>query len=120
MQQVQGDLRTLIEADFDAFILQDSSKSIKSSSIADACRVIDILGPEIRSPLVDRYVALELKEYRRIFRLSDEAGQLDNLTRRFAWFRRMLSNHELEAGRLFPMEWRVGWHLLAKFTDITR
>lgn len=70
--------------------------------------------------MIERFVALEFKEYRRIFRTNDEAGQLDNISRRFAWFRRLLQTHELEQGRVFPAEWRVSWHLLAKFAEITR
>ena len=101
-------------------ILQDSSKQIKPSLITEACLVVDIIGSDFRSHLVDRYVALELKEYRCIFRTTDEAGQLDNISRRYAWFRRLLHNHEIEQGRVFPGEWRVGWHLLAKFTEITK
>ncbi|KAG5651871.1 hypothetical protein H0H81_007118 [Sphagnurus paluster] len=120
IQEIQGELRTQIDTDFDAFILQDTSKAIKASQIADACLVADVLGTDFRLHLIDRYVALELKEYRRIFRPTDEAGQLDNLSRRFAWFRRMLQTHEVEQGRVFPAEWRVGWHLLTKFVDITR
>ena len=69
--------------------------------------VVDVLGPDVRTHLIERFVALELKEYRRIFRTNDEAGQLDNITRRFAWFRRLLQNHEIEHGRVFPAEWRV-------------
>lgn len=79
-----------------------------------------MLGADVRTHLIERYTALELKEYRRIFRPSDEAGQLDNISRRFAWFRRLLQTHDVEQGRVFPSEWRVGWHLLAKFTVITR
>ncbi|KAG5717946.1 Vacuolar protein sorting-associated protein 53 like protein [Termitomyces sp. T112] len=120
IQEIQGDLRSLIDADFDAFILQDTSKAVKPPQIADACLAADVLGPDFRAHLIDRYVALELKEYRRIFRSTDEAGQLDNLSRRFAWFRRMLQTHEIEQGRVFPVEWKVGWCLLAKFVDITR
>ncbi|RDB16847.1 Vacuolar protein sorting-associated protein 53 [Hypsizygus marmoreus] len=120
IQEIQGDLRAQIDADFDTFYLQDVSKQVKPPLIPEACQVVDVLGSDFRSHLVDRYVVLELKEYRRIFRSTDEAGQLDNISRRFAWFRRLLHNHEMEQGRVFPAEWRVGWHLLAKFAEITR
>ncbi|KAJ3873143.1 Vps53-like protein [Lentinula edodes] len=120
IQELQTKLRSVIDKDFDTFYLQDSSKGMKPAVIADACLVVDVLGEDFRSLLVERYVALELKEYRRIFRTSDEAGQLDNISRRFSWFRRLLQTHELEQGRVFPSEWKVGWHLLAKFTEITR
>ncbi|KAJ7268661.1 Vps53-like protein [Mycena haematopus] len=120
VQVLQGDVRTHLDRDFDAFYLQDPSKSIKPSVIADACSVVDVLGADVRAQMIERYVAIELKEYRRIFRTSDEAGQLDNISRRFAWFRRLLQTHEVEQGRVFPSDWKVGWHLLAKFSEITR
>lgn len=100
--------------------LQDPAKPIKPGVIADACLAVDVLGSDVRAHMVERYVALELKEYRRIFRSTDEAGQLDNLPRRFAWFRRLLQTHETEQGRVFPAEWKVSWFLLAKFSEITR
>ncbi|KDR67572.1 hypothetical protein GALMADRAFT_79772 [Galerina marginata CBS 339.88] len=120
IQEIQTQLRTQLDADFDAFYLQEPNKQIQSSLIADACLVIDVLGPDVRAHHIQRFVALELKEYRRIFRTNDEAGQLDNLSRRFAWFRRLLQTHEIEQGRVFPAEWRVSWHLLAKFAEISR
>ncbi|KAJ6498983.1 Vps53-like protein [Mycena sanguinolenta] len=120
IQELQGDIRTHIDHDFDAFYLQDPSKPIKPSVIADACSVVDVLGADVRAQMIERYVAIELKEYRRIFRTSDEAGQLDNISRRFAWFRRLLQTHEVEQGRVFPSDWKVGWYLLAKFSEITR
>ena len=100
--------------------MQDPAKPIKPAVVADACLVLDVLGPEVRTQFVERYVALELKEYRRIFRATDEAGQLDNISRRFAWFRRLLQTHETEQGRVFPAEWKTGWFLTAKFIEITR
>lgn len=93
---------------------------MKPSTMAAACQVIDVLGPEVRTQFVDRYVAIELKEYRRIFKATDEAGQLDNVNTRFGWFRRLITTHETETGRVFPGDWRVSWHLTAKFVEITR
>ncbi|KAG6335695.1 hypothetical protein ID866_3401 [Astraeus odoratus] len=120
IQYVTGEIRTNLDAEFDAFYLQDPSKLSKVSHITDACAVVDVLGPDVRTQLIERYITLELKEYRRIFRASDEAGHLDNLSRRFAWFRRLLTSHESEMGKAFPSEWQVGWWLFAKFVAITR
>jgi hypothetical protein len=74
----------------------------------------------VRAALTARYTALLLAEYRRVFRLTDEAGQLDNISRRYAWFRRILGTHESGLGRAFLPEWKVGWWLLDGFIDITR
>ena len=86
---------------------------------------------------MDRYCALELKEYRRIFRANDEvcwslshlgypslipwqAGQLDNISRRFAFFRRLLSTYDTDFSRVFSPEWKVGCALCVKWGDVTR
>lgn len=119
-QQIQGEIRTQLEAEFDTFYIQDPAKPSKPAQIIDACAVADVLGHDVRTHLIDRYVTLELKEYRRIFRATDEAGHLDNISRRYAWFRRVLGTHELELGRVFPSEWKVGWALFTKFVVITR
>ncbi|KAI6002850.1 Vps53-like protein [Pisolithus albus] len=102
VHQVTGEVRAQVDAEFEAFYLQDPSKQPRTSQITDACTVVD------------------LKEYRRIFRANDEAGHLDNISRRFAWFRRLLTSHETETGKVFPVEWRVGWWLFTKFVAITR
>ncbi|EPT04630.1 hypothetical protein FOMPIDRAFT_1027874 [Fomitopsis schrenkii] len=120
IQEIQNEVKQKVDADWEKFYMQDPGKPIKPSVIADACLVVDVLGPEARTQFIERYVALELREYRRIFRATDEAGQLDNLSRRFAWFKRLLQTHDTEQGRVFPAEWQVGWFLTAKFVEITR
>ena len=100
--------------------LPDPANPIKPSLISNACLVVDVIGEDFRAHLIERYCTIELKEYRRVFRVADEAGQLDNLARRFAFFRRILATHDNEHARVFPPEWRVGQHMCAKFIDFTR
>lgn len=118
-QESQGAVRGLVEEDFEAFVLKDPSKPISSTIIADCCLVVDVLGDDVRNHLIDKYCNMELKDYRRIFRPTDEAGQLDNLSRRFSWFRRILGLHEEEHANVFPASWNVGKILCGKFTEIT-
>ncbi|KAG9077164.1 Vacuolar protein sorting-associated protein 53 [Ceratobasidium sp. UAMH 11750] len=120
LQEIQGNVRTSVERDFDDFFLQDPARPVKASTIGDACLVVDVLGEDVRNTILDRYSSLELKEYRRIFRSTDEAGQLDNISRRFAYFRRVLTAHDTERARAFPQTWRVGEHLTAQFAAATR
>ncbi|CAE6346086.1 unnamed protein product [Rhizoctonia solani] len=120
LQELQGSVRASVEKDFDDFFLQDPSRPIKQSTISEACLVVDVLGDNVRNAILDRYASLELKEYRRIFRNTDEAGQLDNLSRRFAYFRRVLQAHDTERARAFPQSWKVGEHLTACFASATR
>lgn len=70
--------------------------------------------------MLDWYCSLQLREYRRIFRATDEAGQLDNVSRRFAWFRRVIKQHDEEHEVAFPEPWQAPRALTARFSDITR
>ncbi|KAL2165404.1 hypothetical protein VTH06DRAFT_702 [Thermothelomyces fergusii] len=88
--------------------------------LVEACLVMDALGEHARTRLVTWYVNTELREYRQVFRGNDEAGSLDNIGRRYAWFRRMLKTHEEEHASIFPPHWRVGETLAVAFCDGTR
>ncbi|KAG8953402.1 Vacuolar protein sorting-associated protein 53 [Tulasnella sp. 424] len=119
-QAVQGRIRTQLERDFDTFFLQDPSKPISPTLISQGCLVVDVLGEDVRDQYIDRYCSMELKDYRRIFKPSDEAGQLDNLSRRFSWFRKQLSSSDEDYSQIFPPAWKAGEHLVARFAEITR
>lgn len=88
--------------------------------LVEACLVADALGDNAKSRLVTWYVNTELREYRQVFRGNDEAGNLDNIGRRYAWFKRMLKTHEDEHAVIFPPHWRVNEMLAMAFCDGTR
>lgn len=88
--------------------------------LVEACLVADALGENAKSRLITWYVNTELREYRQVFRGNDEAGNLDNIGRRYAWFKRMLKTHEDEHAVIFPPHWRVNEMLAMAFCDGTR
>jgi hypothetical protein len=88
--------------------------------LVEACLVMDALGDHAKTRLVTWYVNTELREYRQVFRGNDEAGSLDNIGRRYAWFKRMLKTHEEEHAAIFPPHWRVSETLAMAFCDGTR
>ncbi|GAB1310219.1 Vacuolar protein sorting-associated protein 53 [Madurella fahalii] len=88
--------------------------------LVEACLVMDALGEHTKMRLVTWYVNTELREYRQVFRGNDEAGSLDNIGRRYAWFKRMLKTHEEEHAMIFPPQWRVNETLAMAFCDGTR
>ncbi|TFK53541.1 hypothetical protein OE88DRAFT_1655697 [Heliocybe sulcata] len=118
IQEVQGDLRTKIDKDFEAYHLQ-ATNAPSMQTLHSACLIADLLGLDVRTQLVDRYLNLQLREYRRIFKATDEAGGLDNVERRFRWFGRVLASHDQEDA-VWPEAWKVDWGLVAKFVDLTR
>ena len=90
-----------------------------TSALPDAALVVDALGPEVRDKLVEWYCTRQLREYRRVFRAVDEAGQLDNVPRRYAWIRRLLRTYADEHAPAFVPAWHVERRLLVQFCDIT-
>ncbi|SPO07698.1 related to subunit of VP52-54 complex [Cephalotrichum gorgonifer] len=88
--------------------------------LIESCLVMDALGDMARSRLVAWYVNTELREYRQVFRGNDEAGSLDNIGRRYSWFRRTMKTHEEEHAAIFPPHWRVNEALATAFCDGTR
>lgn len=50
----------------------------------------------------------------------DQAGQLDNVPRRYAWFRRILKTHDDESNALFPPSWEVTRLLITLFAEYTK
>ncbi|KAI5477878.1 GARP complex subunit Vps53 [Pseudohyphozyma bogoriensis] len=117
---VQGVLRAQIMREFEAAFTNEATRAGKNQQLQDACLVIDALGEDAKNSLLSWYSLLLLRDYRRIFGSTSEAGQLDNVSRRFAWFRRVLKTHEEENSIVFPTQWSVGAVLGAGFSEVTR
>ncbi|TKX20132.1 hypothetical protein C1H76_7632 [Elsinoe australis] len=92
----------------------------KKGMLGEACLVVDALGEYARQRLVNWYCNTQLREYRMVFRGSEEAGNLDNIARRYSWFMRMLKTYDAEHQGLFPREWRVNEMLANAFCEGTR
>lgn len=87
--------------------------------LAEACLVMDALGDNARSRLITWYCNTQLREYRQVFRGNDEAGSLDNISRRYSWFKRMLKTYDDEHATIFPSYWRVNEMLANAFCEAT-
>lgn len=88
--------------------------------LAEACHVMDALGDNARSRLITWYCNTQLREYRQLFKGSEEAGSLDNISRRYSWFKRMLKTFDDEHAAIFPSSWRVNELLANAFCESTR
>jgi hypothetical protein len=92
----------------------------KRGMLTEGCQVMDALGDTARSRLITWYCNTQLREYRQVFRGSEEAGSLDNISRRYSWFRRMLKTYDEEHAAIFPAHWRVNEVLANVFAEGTR
>ena len=88
--------------------------------LAEACSVMDALGENARARLITWYCNTQLREYRQLFRGSEEAGSLDNISRRYSWFKRLLKTYDDEHAAMFPPFWRVNELLANAFCETTR
>ncbi|KAJ5921719.1 hypothetical protein N7454_009193 [Penicillium verhagenii] len=116
---IQRDLLEQVCEDFEiAFAKNEVAQ--KRGMLSEACLVIDALGEHARSRLVTWYCNTQLREYRQVFRNNEEAGSLDNISRRYAWFRRILKIYDEENATIFPTSWRVNELLANVFCEGTR
>ncbi|KAI0845656.1 Vps53-like protein [Daldinia vernicosa] len=117
--ELQRELLEQVCEDFEIAFAK-SEVGPRKATLVEACGVMDALGDNARARLITWYVNTELREYRQVFRGNDEAGSLDNIGRRYAWFKRMVKSYEEEHAGIFPPHWRVGETLAMAFCDGTR
>ncbi|KAH8906013.1 hypothetical protein BR93DRAFT_913946 [Coniochaeta sp. PMI_546] len=119
VSELQRELLEQVCEDFEIAFAK-GEVAARKNTLVEACLVMDALGDTARSRLVMWYVNTMLREYRQVFRGNDEAGSLDNIGRRYSWFRRTLKTHEDEHAGIFPPHWRVNEVLAGAFCDGTR
>lgn len=119
VSELQRELLEQVCEDFELAFAK-GEVAARRGTLAEACLVMDALGEQAKARLMTWYVNTELREYRSVFRGNDEAGSLDNIGRRYAWFKRMLQTHEAEHAAIFPAHWRVNETLAMAFCDGTR
>ncbi|KAI0595570.1 Vps53-like protein [Biscogniauxia sp. FL1348] len=117
--ELQRELLEQVCEDFEIAFAKGEVGS-RRATLVEACGVMDALGETAKARLITWYVNTELREYRQVFRGNDEAGNLDNIGRRYAWFKRMMKVYEEEHAVIFPPHWRVGETLAMSFCDGTK
>ncbi|KAJ2818384.1 Vacuolar protein sorting-associated protein 53, partial [Coemansia furcata] len=87
----------------------------------DACLCAQAaLGDEQRDGIVAFYCDMQLRAYAAIFQLGDDVSQLEHISRRYAWLRRILRNYSDDHAAVFPEQWHVGEVLSRRFSEATR
>ncbi|RDA92930.1 hypothetical protein CP533_3853 [Ophiocordyceps camponoti-saundersi (nom. inval.)] len=119
VSELQRQLLEQICEDFEMAFAK-AEVAANKATLVEACYVMDALGDAAKSRLTTWYVNTELREYRQLFRGNDEAGSLDNIGRRYAWFKRMMKRHEDDHAMLFPAHWRISELLATAFCEGTR
>ncbi|KAF2013469.1 hypothetical protein BU24DRAFT_372904 [Aaosphaeria arxii CBS 175.79] len=116
---LQSELLEQICEDFEV-IFAKGEVAQRKATLAEACLVMDALGDHARIRLINWYCNTQLREYRQVFRGNDEAGSLDNISRRYSWFNRMMKTYDVEHASIFPSYWKVNEMLANSFCEGTR
>lgn len=119
VSELQRELLEQVCEDFEMAFTK-GEVGLRRQTLIEACNVMDALGENAKSRIMTWYINTELREYRSVFRGNDEAGSLDNIGRRYAWFKRMMKTHDEEHAAIFPPQWRVAETLAMAFCDGTR
>ncbi|KAG0763018.1 hypothetical protein G6F57_007134 [Rhizopus arrhizus] len=95
IQQLQRYLEECILKEFDQGFNLEGTLIGQAWLLHDACLVASVLYESTREKIIKRFVDLQLKSYRQIFsRSAEEVAQLDHLTRRYAFLKRLLKSTE--------------------------
>jgi hypothetical protein len=134
---LQGGLLEQICEDFEVTFAK-GEVATRKGVLTEACLVMDALGEHARTRLINWYCNTQLREYRQVFRGNDEvsdpvspeafyrfadhvqAGSLDNISRRYSWFNRMMKTYDVEHASIFPSYWKVNEMLADSFCEGTR
>jgi hypothetical protein len=116
---LKAELLEQVCEDFEMAFVKNEVASRKNM-LTEACHVIDALGDTAKQRIVNWYCNTQLREYRQVFRGNDEAGSLDNISRRYAWFKRMLKVYDEEHAGIFPWSWKVSEVLANSYCDGTK
>lgn len=96
------------------------SRAVAPSNLSDACLVLEKIPGNFKEQLISWYCSVQLKEYRTIFKATDEAGSLENTSRRYAYLKRLLKRHQDEMSRYFAPSWKMEEHLCKAFCETTK
>ncbi|CEP17475.1 hypothetical protein [Parasitella parasitica] len=107
-------LETCVTRELEAGFNQGGQLVGQSWLLHDACLVANVLGEPTR------YVDLQLVNYRQIFRPMEEVSQLDNVSRRYAFLKRILKVCDDEHAEIFPTSWAVSARVCEKFCEYTK
>lgn len=117
------------------------SSALIQSTLADACLVIEALGSESKEEFIAKFVSDHLEEYEEIFNPSPAAKNksgpksfkkesstdadtinpmsIDQVEKRFAWYRDKLRSLQLKFNNVFPPHWNMHYRLTSSLLERT-
>lgn len=106
----------------DIFIdFEDSfTNNFTNNQLVYGCEILELIDSKYKDKLLNWFYNYQLKEIKSIFNNLDEAGNLENLNRRYIYFNNVLSNIQNNYLSIFPSNWLIDLELSKLFCKITK
>ncbi|RKP36770.1 vacuolar protein sorting 53 [Dimargaris cristalligena] len=117
---LKRNLAQRIRQDFEVAFNDQGVCTGDKAQLKDACEIMDLLASPEKDRIRSTYCANQLLPYSAIFQPSDEMASLENVSRRYAWLRRVLRTHDEEHAAIFPASWHMGELMCHQFAELTR
>lgn len=95
------------------------NENLEKQSRNGACELINS-EERTKKEIIDWLLERILYELKEIFQVDDEAGSLENLSRRFIFFKKLLNNFNSKYASYFLPSWELPLQLTNKLYQITR
>ncbi|WBW71306.1 GARP complex subunit Vps53 [Schizosaccharomyces osmophilus] len=89
-------------------------------TLHELCGFIDVNGKNCSNALKDWYCHHQLDGFLKIFRENEEAALLENFSRRYDWFFKLLQTYDDQHAHIFPPHWRMDFQLCLYFCNETK
>lgn len=118
-QQIYKTQNKLVD---DVFIdFEDSfTNNFTNDQLVYGCEILELVDPKYKDKLLTWFYNLQLKEIQSIFNTTDEAGNMENLNRRYIFFTNILTNIRTNYLKVFPELWHVDLELSKLFCKVTK
>ena len=114
------DIGQLVDTVADANVLLDNVSGGSMRSLSEACLVADALGLDARNKLLDEFVKQQLNPYEQLFGDGKTHHSLDQVDRRWAWFKRLLKTIDSKFSTIIPQSWQIQLVLYNEFCKMTK
>jgi hypothetical protein len=118
IQNTQNKLVDDIFIDFEELV--NHTSNIDHGQLKYGCEILELIDKKYKDKLLSWYYNYHLKDIKTIFNNYDEAGSLENLSRRYIYFNNILSSIQGTVNTIFPLQWNIEVEFCKLFCQLTK
>lgn len=120
IQNIQNKLVKDIQLDFED-LTSSNGRGAKQdrTQLQFGCRILELIDLKLKDDLLSAFFASQLTDINSIFSDFGEAGSLDNLNRRYTYYKNTLALIRQQYMQNFPSEWKIDTAITKVFCQKT-